>query len=75
MKFLDYLALCYLGETYSSKKIGFSNRGSVLAGKRYTPNTLDVDGGEDCTINPFLELISVTMGEGILDFVPHPPSP
>ena len=49
--------------------LGSSNRGCVLAGERYTPNTLDVDGGVDCTINPFLELISLTMGEGIVDYV------
>ena len=49
--------------------LGSSNRGGVLAGTRYTPNTLAIDDGEDCLIQPFPGPLSLTMGEGIEDFI------
>ena len=49
--------------------LGSSNRGGVLAGTRYTPNTLTLDDGEVCLFQPFPGPSSPTMGEGIEDFI------
>ena len=50
--------------------LGSSNRGGVLAGTRYTPNTLTLDDGEVCLFQPFPGPSSLTMGEGSEEFYP-----